>query len=137
MKAVISGVDLFIMVYVYSNKRVAYFVSTSGMTVRHSISYKSRFEDGYGNPTFKLLPRPAIAHFAYEFLPLIDEHNKARQSNLALEEKWPTKCCWFRLFTTFIGMAVVDQQRWDRNMHSGNKGITSSSSDVPSNFNIM
>ena len=34
-------------------------------------------------------------------------------------------------------MAVVDLQQWDRNMRSGNKGITSSSSDVPSNFNIM
>ena len=137
MKAVISGVDLFIMVYAYSNKRVAYFVSTSGTTVRHSIPYKSCYEDGYGNPTFKLLPRPAIAHFVYEFLPLIDEHNKARQSNLALEEKWPTKCCWFRLFTTFIGMAVVDLQRWDRNMRNGNKGVTPLSSEVPSNFNIM
>lgn len=39
MKAVISGVHLFIMVYAYSNKRVAYFVSTLGTTVRHSILY--------------------------------------------------------------------------------------------------
>ena len=46
---------------------------------------------------------------------LIDEHNKARQNILALELKWPTKCCWFRLITTFIGMAVVDVQQWDRN----------------------
>ena len=53
--------------------------------------------------------------FFYEFLPLIDEHNKARQNLLALELKWPTRCCWFRLMTTFIGMAVVDVQRWDRN----------------------
>ena len=46
-----------------------------------------------------------------------NEHNKARQSALVLEEKWPTKCCWFRLLTTFIGMlAVVDVQRWDQNM---------------------
>ena len=136
MKSEISGVDIFLLVYAYSNKRVAYFISTCGTTVRHSVDYKSCYEDGYGNPTFKLLPRPAIAHFLYEFLPLIDEHNKARQSNLALEETWPTKCCWFRLITTFVGMAVVDLQRWDRNMRSGRKGICASS-ETQSNFNIM
>ncbi len=51
----------------------------------------------------------------YEFLPLIDEHNKAQQNLLALELKWPTQCCWFRLMMTFIGMAVGDVQRWDQN----------------------
>ena len=121
---------------------MAYFVSTCGTTVRHQIDYRSCYEDGYGNPTFKLLPRPSIAHFVYEFLPLIDEHNKARQSILALEDKWPTKCCWFRLITTFVGMAVVDLQRWDRNMRSGSKGIAESRvwsecEDVQYNFNIM
>ncbi len=110
MKAIILGVNLFIMVYTYLNKHVAYFVSMSGTTMRHNIPYKSCYEDGYGNLTFKLLPCPAIAHFVYEFLPLIDEHNKACQSNLALEEKWPIECCWFCLFTSFIGMAVVDLQ---------------------------
>lgn len=54
----------------------------------------------------------------YEFLPLIDEHNKARQSMLALEKVWLTQNCWFRVLTTFIGMAVVDLQRWDRSMRS-------------------
>ena len=90
-------------------------VSTCGTTVRHTIDYRSKFPDGYGNTDSRSYPRPSIAHFLYEFLPLIDEHNKARQNILALELKWPTKCCWFRLMTTIIGMAVVDVQRWDRN----------------------
>ena len=55
-------------------------------------------------------------NFLYEFLSLIGEYNKARQSMLALEMKWPMKCCWFQLMTTFIDMAVVDIQRWDCNM---------------------
>ena len=63
----------------------------------------------------KELPRPTIAHLLYEFLPLIDEHNKTRQSALALEKVWMTKNCWVRLITTFLGMSVVDMQRWDRN----------------------
>ena len=115
MKATISGVDLFLMAYGWSQKGIAYMVSTCGTTVRHTIDYRSKFPDGYGNTDSRSYPRPSIAHFLYEFLPLIDEHNKARQNILALELKWPTKCCWFRLMTTFIGMAVVDVQRWDRN----------------------
>ena len=45
---------------------------------------------------------------------MIDEHNKARQSALWLEGKWPTKKNWSGLLTTFTGMAAVDIQRWDR-----------------------
>ncbi|KAL7549478.1 hypothetical protein ACHAWF_012745 [Thalassiosira exigua] len=120
MKTTISGVDLFIMAYAWSNRGVAYMVSSCGKTVRHSQNYTSRFEDDFGNVQVKELPRPTIAHFLYEFLPLIDEHNKARQNVLALEKSWLTKDCWFRLVTTFVGMAVVDLQRWDRNMrHHG------------------
>ena len=48
MKSVISSVDIFILVYAYSNKYVAYFVSTCG-TMQHSINYKSCYGDGYGN----------------------------------------------------------------------------------------
>jgi hypothetical protein len=31
-----------------------------------------------------------------------------RQGNLALEEKWQTHSCWFRLSTTLLGMSVTD-----------------------------
>jgi len=116
MKATISGVDMFLTAYAWSQKGIAFILSTCGTTVRHENDYVAKHQDGYGNVDSRLLARPAIASFLYEFLPLIDEHNKARQSSLALELKWPTQCCWFRLFTTFIGMAVVDVQRWDRNM---------------------
>ena len=85
MKATISGVDLYVMAYAWSQKGVAYMVSTSGTTVRHSTNYVLRFEDEYGNVVHKELPRPTVAHFLYDFLPLIDEHNKARQNFLALE----------------------------------------------------
>ena len=60
------------------------------------------------------MPRPTVAHMLYEFLPLIDEHNEACQSALALEKCWLTKNCWFQITTTFLGMSVVDVQRWDR-----------------------
>ena len=119
MKTVISDVPLFIMVYAWSHQGLSYMVTTCGTTVRHVTDYTSKFEDGYGNTSSKQLPRPAVAHLLYDFLPLIDEHNKTRQNALALERKWPTKNCWFRLITTFVGMAVVDLQRWDRCQREG------------------
>jgi hypothetical protein len=60
---------------------------------------------------YKEIQRPQICHFLYEYLPLIDEHNKQRQSYLALERCWPTRCCWFRLLVTIVGMSVVDFHR--------------------------
>ena len=55
--------------------------------------------------------RPKLAHFLYEYLPLIDEHNKQRQSILGLERRWLTKCPWFRLLCTVLGMCTVDMHR--------------------------
>ena len=68
------------------------------------------------SPTFQNM---TVAHMLYEFLPLIDEHNKQRQSALALEKHWLTRNPWVRLHTTFLGMAVIDLLRWDRRMRYG------------------
>ena len=38
----------------------------------------------------------------------IDKNNHARQSELALEEKWVTQNCYFRLVTTLVGLNVTD-----------------------------
>ena len=115
MKAKISGVDLFLLAYAWSNQRMAYIVSSCGTTVQHEVPYRTHFTDDFGNVTFKEIPRPSIAHFYFELCPLIDNHNKDRQGVLGLKDCWPTKNPWFRLMTTLIGMSVVDLHRWDRN----------------------
>jgi len=97
------------------HRGVSYFVSTCGKTTKHPEKYVSSFEDEFGNTSCKELDRPSIAHFLHEFLPLIDEHNKQRQSLLNLERCWLTKDCWFRLLTTVVGVCVVNMHRWDRN----------------------
>ena len=86
MKAKISGVDIFVMAYAWSSRGVSYMVSSCGTTVRHEKAYISKFEDGFVNTATKELPCPAITHILFKFLPLIDEHNKARQAILALEK---------------------------------------------------
>ncbi len=56
MKATISGVDLFLLAYAWSNKQMAYIVSSCGTTVAHEIPYRTHFTDDFGNVTFKELP---------------------------------------------------------------------------------
>ena len=135
MQANIGGVDLYVMAYAWSSKGVAYMVSSCGKTVMHTDPYISRFEDEYGNVQEKELPRPTVAHMLYEFLPLIDEHNKARQNALALEKHWLTKKCWTRILTTFLGMSVVDLQRWDRRKRFGHVSSIDLSIDIAGTTN--
>jgi hypothetical protein len=87
----------------------------------------------------KELARPTVAHVVYEFLPLIDEHNKARQAILALEKVWLTKSGFFRVITTLLGMAVVDELRWDRGMSSqhGVIGLGRDNDDVRDMANLI
>jgi hypothetical protein len=53
--------------------------SRTYMIQRGKTSESSNFEYESGNVSSKFFPRPQISHFLYEYLPLIDEHNKHRQ----------------------------------------------------------
>jgi hypothetical protein len=119
MKTNLAGVDLFAMIYAWSQQRTTMVVSTCGKTIRHQIDYHSKFVDAFDNTTYKELPRPAVLHQTFHFLPLIDEANKERQSTLALEKKWLTKNCWTRVITSLVGESVVDMMRWDRHKRAG------------------
>ena len=69
-------------------------------------------------------------------LPLIDEHNKARQNSLALEKCWLTKSCWVRIVTTLLRMSVVDLQRWDRNKRHGHVQHATEDDEIVDDFDI-
>jgi hypothetical protein len=111
MTTEISDVKLIAIAYAWSQNGVAYFISTCGSTEPCPIKYESKFEDEWGITNFREYDRPEIVHFLYEYLPLIDEHNKQRQSILCLEKRWLTQDPWFRLLTTIVGMSVVDFHR--------------------------
>jgi hypothetical protein len=115
-EATVSGVRLIAVAYAWSQRGVSYILSTCGSTEPAEKMYMSYFEDDYGNVGSKEINRPKLAHLLYDYLPLIDEHNKQRQKILGLERKWPTRNCWFRLMTTLIGMCVVDMHRMYRNI---------------------
>ena len=61
-------------------KGVAYMISSRGMTVMHEQPYLLCYEDDFSSVQEKELPQPTGAHMLYEFLRLIDEHNKACQN---------------------------------------------------------
>jgi hypothetical protein len=111
MTATISGVMVHAIAYAWSQKGVSYFVSTCGDTEPSTIKYETKFEDEWGNTMSREIDRPNICHFLYQYLPLIDEHNKQRQNLLQLEKRWHTQDVWFRLVTTLEGMATVDMHR--------------------------
>ncbi|KAG7356382.1 transposase IS4 [Nitzschia inconspicua] len=115
MTTTISGVPLIALAYGCSQDGVSYFISTCGSTEVSPIKHECQFEDAMGHTFFKLIKRPKLAHFLYECLPLIDEHNKQRQDILALENVWRTEDVWFRNITTLLGQSTVDMHRCFRN----------------------
>ena len=112
------------MAYAWSQMGVSYFLSTCGKTSPSAILYKTHFEDDFGNVQTREINWPEIAHFLYQYLPLIDEHNKQRQSILNLEKSWPTQNCWFRLLVTVTGICVVDLHRVYRNIKLSDSSAT-------------
>jgi len=94
-KTTIAGVNAMAIACSWSQKGVSYFVSACGSTEPSKIMCESKFDDEWGRVNFKEILRPKMCHFLCECLPLIDEHNKQRQSLLALEKRWPAKSVWF------------------------------------------
>jgi hypothetical protein len=111
-KTLFGDMQVLCLAYAWSQQGVSYFVSSCGKTSPHELKYISNSEDDFGNIYQKEINRPEVAHFLYEYLPLIDEHNKQRQNILNLERCWLTKDPWFCLLTTIVGMYVVDCHRW-------------------------
>ena len=88
-------------------ERGVLFVNACGKTIPLPFKCKHKFEDEWGNTTLKEIPQPDIVHFFYEHAPLIDEHNKAQQSVIALEKQWEMQSPWFWLLTTVLGLTLL------------------------------
>ena len=101
--------DLLAIGYKYNRKKVLFFVCTPGAgSIEDGTPYTQRWADDNGNIMTRLIPRPAVLSKYFEVSPRVDNHNQARQHELALEELWQTQDCWFRLHTTLHGILVTD-----------------------------
>ena len=54
---------------------------------------------------------PAIGNIFSRAQPQHDRHNNARQQELAMEDRFPTRSFPFRFFTTVLGIIFVNTQR--------------------------
>jgi hypothetical protein len=67
-----------------------------------------RWVDANRNAANRDIPRPQAASLYFEGNNVIDVHHQHRQGTLALEKKWQTQDCWFRLFTTLVDTCTID-----------------------------
>ena len=95
--------------YKYNARKVLCFVATrnAGSTTPGK-PYVARFNDAAGNVSERHVPRPDILSKYFGQSNVVDAHNQARQSCLALEKRWITQDPWFRIATTLFGMTVTD-----------------------------
>lgn len=111
LEATVDGVPLVAVGWRYNQKKTLSYICTrgAGSTVNDDNNpYTAKFPDPYGNVTERKVPRPAIVGKYYDYNNVIDRHNHLRQGELHLEKDWQTQDCWFRIFTTLIGMIAVD-----------------------------
>jgi hypothetical protein len=97
------------MAYAWSNTNVAFFVMNVGNTYPSKTPYCYTVQDDFGDRDAKKLPRPAVLDLIYPILPVIDSFNSERQGSLMLEERFPTKDGFRKLFFAFTGNSVVNQ----------------------------
>eukprot|EP00957_Ditylum_brightwellii_P139478 10630171-Ditylum_brightwellii.AAC.1 len=69
------------------------------------------FRDEHGCVGWKDIPRLEFVDYLFEFLPLIEVHNKQCQNILNLERCWPTRINWFPLLTSTTGVSAADFHR--------------------------
>ena len=114
-KAEKEGVDLIAIGYKYNSKKVLTFVTTRGAgSTKDGEPYIAQFPDKYGNVCQRHVACPKILSHYFQHSNCVDLHNQARQFDLALEKKWVTQNAYFRLYTTMIGMTVVDAWKHHR-----------------------
>ena len=86
MRTVTSDVPIFAWAYAWSQRSISYFLSTIGNNNPSLHLYISQFEDEFGFVGWRNIPRPNFDDFIYDFLPLINEHNKQNQNILNLDK---------------------------------------------------
>jgi hypothetical protein len=91
----ISGVNLMTLTYAWSQRGISYLLPTFEINAPSSLMYQHNFEDESGNVDLKMLPRPQVCHFLYDYILLINEHNEQCQYVLHLEKKWPPRTAGF------------------------------------------
>ena len=109
LEQTVQNIRMVALGYKYNRRKILYFVMTKGAgSTLPGSAYVAKFADSFGNVRSRLIGRPACLSRYFSKSAKIDNTNQLRQSVLALEKCWVTTDCWFRLFTTIVGMTVTD-----------------------------
>eukprot|EP00978_Attheya_sp_CCMP212_P033928 scaffold139680_cov35-Attheya_sp.AAC.1 len=102
-------VDLIAIGYKYNTRKVLSFICTKGAgNTEPGDPYEARWMDSKGNHASRNIPRPDVISKYFNESNGIDTHNHVRQSELKLEKKWVTHDGYFRIFTSILGVTVID-----------------------------
>ena len=95
--------------YKYNSSKVLFFLSTPGAgATTAGKPYIVCYADKHGNMLTRDVIRPQVITKYFTKSNIIDVHNQLRQCCLRLEKQWITMNPWFRLYTSILGMIVVD-----------------------------
>jgi hypothetical protein len=111
LTATVDGVDLVAVGWKQNRESDQFFITTKGVCSTRpdpTRPHVQTWKDANGNPCDREIPQSRVASLYFEGNNVIDVHNQNRQGTLALEKKWNTQDCWFRLFTTLVGMCTID-----------------------------
>lgn len=109
METTIGGIKFIAIGYKYNSKKTLFFLAPEGAgATTDGEPYVPKWPDEHGNIMTRNVVRLVLASRYFLCFNKVDKHNQLRQSELALEKKWLTTDGWFRLFTTLVGINVVD-----------------------------
>jgi hypothetical protein len=109
LRADVEGEDLYAVGYKYNRKKVIFFLCTAGLAdLNDEVPFMQRWADDNGNLCTRDVPRPGVISRYFKGSLKVDNHNQARQHDLALEEIWLTYDCWFRMYSTLHVILATD-----------------------------
>ena len=122
----IDSVSIVCIGYKYNKRNVLTFILTKGAgSSKHGDPYEARFPDKFGNVCVRHIARPEIISTYFQVSNKVDLHNQARQYELKLEKKWVTTDPYFRLYSTLVGINVIDAWKCMRSKDKSFRTISS------------
>lgn len=100
---------VFAVGYKYNRRKVICFVfnKVTGVTTPGR-PYMVRWCDDNDHLCSRKVECPDVCSLYFNHCNSIDAHNHVCQFALSLEKRWVTTCGYFRIFTTVLGVCVVD-----------------------------
>ena len=109
LESCFDDTNLIALGYKYNANKVCHFIMTRGASLTTpGDPYLAKFKSSKGNYKSREVRRPLAVSSYFGSCGKIDVHNQIRQSQIALEEFWVTKCGWFRNVCTILGISATN-----------------------------